>query len=136
MGYSDAEISGLMESFPSTVIDYLRDFRFQEVRDIIETLLYIYVAQNSASSRGEGEGVIEQSCYAYTSGYFSDIGSSVPPGTGRLSGRPPRARRRADCSSEARDWYPGSARRTRDRPVLLAGTVGFVNKTFHQHTPQ
>lgn len=147
MGYSDAEISGLMESFPSTVIEYLRDFRFQEVRDIIETLLYIYVAQNSASSRGEGEGVIEQSCYAYTSGplfALTDIGliESLswhgttlvrPTATGEAIGRDLlKARlRRLDVQGLARETHEIV-------PVLLAGTVkgSFINKTFPSTPPR
>ena len=68
MGYVDTEIPALVESFPPAVVQYLRDFRTLEVRDIVETLLYIHIALNSSSSRGEGEGVVEQSCYAYTSG--------------------------------------------------------------------
>ncbi|WP_243669883.1 hypothetical protein [Methanoculleus chikugoensis] len=86
-GYADAEIPALMESFPPAVTDYLRDFRLQEVRDIVETLLYIYIAQNSASSRG-GEGGRAWSNRAVTptrpgrslhSGRSAS--SSPPPGT-------------------------------------------------------
>ena len=68
MGYTDSRIPALAEPIPPGVIDHLRDFRMQEIRDILETLLYIYIAQNSSSPRGRGEGVVEQSCYAYTSG--------------------------------------------------------------------
>ena len=55
-------------SFPPGVVEYLREFKTQEIRDIVETLLYIYIAQNASPPRGEGTGVVEQSCYAYTSG--------------------------------------------------------------------
>ena len=54
MGYADTGIPALADLFPPAIIDYLQDFRAQEIRDIIETLLYIYIAQNSSSSPGEG----------------------------------------------------------------------------------
>ena len=82
MGYADIEIPALTESFPPAVIDYLRDFRTQEIQDIIETLLYVYIAQNSSSSGRER--VVEQSCYAYTPGPLfalrKSASSALPPG--------------------------------------------------------
>ncbi len=147
MGYVDAEIPALMESFPPAVAGYLRDFRLQEVRDIVETLLYIYIAQNSASSRGEGAGVVEQSCYAYTSGPLfalrqagligsaSSNGTTVltPTATGEAIARPlMEARLRAlDIESLAREIHEVV-------PALLAGTVkgSFVNKTFPSALPR
>ncbi len=147
MGYADAELPTLVESFPPAVIEYLQDFRPQEVRDIVETLLYIYIAQNSASSRGEGEGVIEQSCYAYTSGPLfalaqvnliesaSWYGTTVIEATpaGEAIARPlMEARLQAlDIRGLARDIH-GVV------PALLAGTVkgSFVNKTFPSTLPR
>ncbi len=147
MGYVDAEIPALMESFPPAVAGYLRDFRLQEVRDIIETLLYIYIAQNSASSRGEGAGVVEQSCYAYTSGPLFALrqvglvesaswnGTTVltATATGEAIARPlMEARLRAlDIAGLAREIHEVV-------PALLAGTVkgSFVNKTFPSALPR
>ncbi|WP_067076651.1 ATP-binding protein [Methanoculleus horonobensis] len=146
-GYADAEIPALTESFPSAVTEYLRDFRLQEVRDVIETLLYIYIAQNSASSRGEGAGVVEQSCYAYTSGplfalrqvgliesaswHGTTVLTATP--TGEAIARPlMEARLRAlDIESLAREIHEVV-------PALLAGTVkgSFVNKTFPSTLPR
>ncbi|BBL69313.1 ATP-binding protein [Methanoculleus chikugoensis] len=146
-GYADAEIPALMESFPPAVTDYLRDFRLQEVRDIVETLLYIYIAQNSASSRGEGAGVVEQSCYAYTSGPLFALrqvgliesaswhGMTVlrATATGEAIARPlMEARLRAlDIAGLAREIHEVV-------PALLAGTVkgSFVNKTFPSTLPR
>ncbi|NMC88961.1 MAG: hypothetical protein GYA64_04885, partial [Methanomicrobiales archaeon] len=54
MGYTDSRVPALAEPIPPGVIDHLRDFRMQEIRDILETLLYIYIAQNSSSPRGRG----------------------------------------------------------------------------------
>ncbi|UYU19486.1 MULTISPECIES: ATP-binding protein [Methanoculleus] len=136
-----------MESFPPAVTEYLRDFRLQEVRDIVETLLYIYIAQNSASSRGEGAGVVEQSCYAYTSGPLFALrqvgliesaswhGTTVltATSTGEAIARPlMEARLRAlDIESLAREIHEIV-------PALLAGTVkgSFVNKTFPSTLPR
>lgn len=136
-----------MESFPPAVTEYLRDFRLQEVRDIVETLLYIYIAQNSASSRGEGAGVVEQSCYAYTSGPLFALrqvgliesaswhGTTVltATSTGEAIARPlMEARLRAlDISGLAREIHEIV-------PALLAGTVkgSFVNKTFPSTLPR
>ncbi|MDK2890847.1 MAG: hypothetical protein PWR21_1479 [Methanoculleus sp.] len=147
MGYADAGVRTLVESFPPAVIEYLRDFRLQEVRDIIETLLYIYIAQNSASSRGEGEGVVEQSCYAYTSGPLFALrqvdliesaswhGTTVIRATsaGEAIARPlMEARLRAlDIESLAREIHEVV-------PALLAGTVkgSFINKTFPSALPR
>jgi hypothetical protein len=147
MDYSDAEIPGLVGSFPSTVIEYLRDFRFQEVRDIIETLLYIYIAQNSASCRGEGKGVIEQSCYAHTSGplfALTDIGLIES-----LSWHGTTLIRPTPCGEAiGRDLLEARLRRLNMQvlaretheivPVLLAGTVkgSFINKTFPSTPPR
>lgn len=147
MGYTDTGIPALSESFPPAVIDYLQDFRPQEVRDIIETLLYIHIALNSASSRGEGVGVAEQSCYAYTSGPLFALGevglieSTSRNGTtvirttsaGGAIARPlMEARIRAlDIQDLAREIHEVV-------PVLLAGTVkgSYINKTFPSTLPR
>ena len=147
MGYADAAIPALVESLPPAVIEYLQDFRPQEVRDIIETLLYIYIARNSSSPPGEGEGVVEQSCYAYTSGPLfalaeidliesaSRHGTTVIRATpaGEAIARPlMEARLRAlDIAGLARDIHEVV-------PVLLAGTVrgSYVNKTFPSTLPR
>ncbi len=147
MGYTDTAIPDLSGSFPPAVIEYLQDFRPQEVRDIIETLLYIHVALNSASSRGEGVGVAEQSCYAYTSGPLFALGevglieSSSRNGTtvirttsaGEAIARPlVEARIRAlDIRDLAREIH-GVV------PVLLAGTVkgSYINKTLPSTLPR
>jgi len=147
MGYADTGIPALAESFPPAVINYLRDFRTQEVHDIIETLLYIYIAQNSSSSRGRGEGVVEQSCYAYTSGPLFALrevglidsvswhGTTVIKTTpaGEAIARPlMEARLRAlDIRSLAREIHEVV-------PVLLAGTVkgSYVNKTLPSTLPR
>ncbi len=147
MGYADAGIRTLVESFPPAVIEYLRDFRLQEVHDIVETLLYIYIAQNSASSRGEGEGVVEQSCYAYTSGPLFALrqvdliestswhGTTVIRATsaGEAIARP-----LMEARLQALD-IPRLAREIHEVvPALLAGTVkgSFVNKTFPSTLPR
>jgi len=147
MGYADVAARTLVESFPPPVIEYLQDFRLQEVRDIVETLLYIYIAQNSASSRGEGEGVVEQSCYAYTSGPLFALrqvgliestswhGTTVIRATsaGEAIARPlMEARLRAlDIRGLARDIHEVV-------PALLAGTVkgSYINKTFPSALPR
>nr|WP_300998907.1 ATP-binding protein [Methanoculleus sp.] len=147
MGYADAGVHTLVESFPPAVVEYLRDFRLQEVRDIVETLLYIYIAQNSASSRGEGEGVVEQSCYAYTSGPLFALaqvdliesaswhGTTVIRATsaGEAIARPlMEARLRAlDIRGLAREIHEVV-------PALLAGTVkgSYINKTFPSALPR
>ncbi|WP_292490356.1 ATP-binding protein [Methanoculleus sp. 10] len=147
MGYVDTGLPALVESFPPGVVEYLREFRTQEVRDIIETLLYIYIAQNSSSSRGEGMGVVEQSCYAYTSGplfALAEVGlieSSSRHGTtvvrvtpaGEGIARPlTEARIRAlDLRTLARETHEVV-------PALLAGTVrgSYVNKTFPSSLPR
>jgi len=147
MGYNDAEIPTLVRSFPPAVTRYLQDFRLQEVRDIVETLLYIYIAQNSSSSRGEGVGVVEQSCYAYTSGPLFVLaqaglidsvswhGMKVISATaaGVEIARPlVEARIRAlDIESLAHDIHEVV-------PTLLAGTVrgSYVNKTFPSTLPR
>jgi hypothetical protein len=146
-GYADAEIPALMESFPPAVTEYLRDFRLQEVRDIVETLLYIYIAQNSASSRGEGAGVIEQSCYAYTSGplfalrqvgliesvscHGTTVLTSTPTGEAIARSLMEARLRALDIESLAREIHEVV-------PALLAGTVkgSFVNKTFPSALPR
>ncbi len=147
MGYADAGVRTLVESFPPAVIEYLRDFRLQEVRDIVETLLYIYIAQNSASSRGEGEGVVEQSCYAYTSGPLFALrqvdliastswhGTTVirATSTGEAIARP-----LMEARLQALD-IRGLAREIHEVvPALLAGTVkgSFINKTFPSTLPR
>ena len=147
MGYADAVIPALVESFPPAVVEYLQDFRTQEVRDIVETLLYIYIAQNSSSSRGEGQGVIEQSCYAYTSGPLFVLaqvaliesaswhGTTVIKATpaGEAIARPlMEARIRVlDIRGLAREIHAVV-------PALLAGTVkgSYVNKTFPSSLPR
>jgi hypothetical protein len=147
MGYADTGIPALAESFPPAVINYLGDFRTQEVHDIIETLLYIYIAQNSSSSRGRGEGVVEKSCYAYTSGPLFALrevglidsvswhGTTVIKATpaGEAIARPlMEARLRAlDIRSLACEIHEVV-------PVLLAGTVkgSYVNKTLPSTLPR
>ena len=147
MGYVDTEIPALVESFPPAVVQYLRDFRTLEVRDIVETLLYIHIALNSSSSRGEGEGVVEQSCYAYTSGPLFALahvgliesvswhGTTVIKATpaGEAIARPlMEARIRAlnirDLACEIHGVVP----------ALLAGTVkgSYLNKTFPSTLPR
>ena len=54
MGYTDSRVPALAEPIPPGVIDHLRDFRMQEIRDILETLLYIYIAQEQFVTPGEG----------------------------------------------------------------------------------
>jgi len=147
MGYADAGARTLVESFPPAVTEYLRDFRPQEVRDIVETLLYIYIAQNSASSRGEGVGVVEQSCYAYTSGPLFALvqvgliestswqGTTVIRATsaGEAVARPLVAARlqALDIAGLAREIHEVV-------PALLAGTVkgAYINKTFPSTLPR
>ena len=147
MGYVDTGIPALAELFPPVIINYLRDFRAQEIRDIIETLLYIYIAGNSSSSRGRGGGVAEQSCYAYTSGPLfalrevglidsvSRHGATIVRVTpaGEAVARPlMEARLRAlDIRSLAREIHEVV-------PVLLAGTVrgSYVNKTLPSTLPR
>jgi hypothetical protein len=147
MGYADAGIPTLVGSFSPAVTEYLRDFRPQEVRDIVETLLYIYIAQNSASSRGEGVGVVEQSCYAYTSGplfalaQVSLIESASWHGTTVIratSAGEAIARPLMEARLQALD-IPGLACEIHEVvPALLAGTVkgSFVNKTFPSALPR
>ncbi|WOX56232.1 MULTISPECIES: ATP-binding protein [unclassified Methanoculleus] len=147
MGYADTETPALVRSFPPAVTESLRDFRVQEVRDIVETLLYIYIAQNSASSRGEGEGVVEQSCYAYTSGpLFAlaqvDLIRSVSwQGTTVIRATPAGeaiARPLVEARIRALD-IPALAHEINEVvPVLLAGTVkgSYVNKTFPSALPR
>ena len=147
MGYVDTGLPALVESFPPGVVEYLREFRTQEVRDIIETLLYIYIAQNSSSSRGEGMGVVEQSCYAYTSGplfALAEVGlieSSSRHGTTVVRVTPAGegiARPLTEARIRALDLR-ALARETHEVvPALLAGTVrgSYVNKTFPSSLPR
>ncbi|CVK32985.1 protein of unknown function [Methanoculleus bourgensis] len=94
MGYADTGIPALAESFPPAVINYLRDFRTQEVHDIIETLLYIYIAQNSSSSRGRGKAwskrVVTRIHRDRSSRSGKSASSTPSPGTARRSSRRPR----------------------------------------------
>ncbi|MBP7410791.1 MAG: ATP-binding protein [Methanoculleus sp.] len=147
MGYVDTGLPALVESFPPGVVEYLQEFRTQEVRDIIETLLYIYIAQNSSSSRGEGMGVVEQSCYAYTSGplfALAEVGlieSSSRHGTTVVRVTPAGegiARPLTEARIRALDLR-ALARETHEVvPALLAGTVrgSYVNKTFPSSLPR
>ncbi len=68
MYFPDTDIPTLAGAFPSSVTEYLRECPVPETRDIIETLLYVYIAENSCYRNGKGQGVVEQSCFAYTSG--------------------------------------------------------------------
>ncbi len=147
MGYTDAGVPALAESFPPAVVEYLQDFRTQEVRDIVETLLYIYIAQNSSSSRGEGQGVIEQSCYAYTSGplfVLAQVGlieSASWHGTTVIKATPAGeaiARPLMEARIRVLD-IRGLAHEIHGVvPALLAGTVkgSYVNKTFPSSLPR
>ncbi len=147
MGYADAVVPALAESVPPGVIDCLRDFRMQEIRDIIETLLYIYIAQNSSSPRGRGEGVVEQSCYAYTSGPLVALREA-----GLIDSAPWRGTTvvRVTPAGEAIAWPLMEARLqaldimdlAREIheivPILLAGTVkgSYINKTLPSALPE
>ncbi|HOB18878.1 MAG TPA: ATP-binding protein [Candidatus Methanoculleus thermohydrogenotrophicum] len=147
MGYADIEIPALTESFPPAVIDYLRDFRTQEIHDIIETLLYVYIAQNSSSSRGKGRGVVEQSCYAYTPGplfALREVGlidSTSWQGATMIRATPAGeaiARPLMEARLRALD-IRGLTREIHEVvPVLLAGTVkgSYVNKTLPSTLPR
>lgn len=147
MGYADTTVSSLAESFSQEITDYLQGFRTQEVRDIIETLIYIYIAQNSSSSSGEERGVVEQSCYAYTSGplfALKEVGliSSVSrhgqtivavTQAGEAIARPLMEARLLALDIE------GLAREIHEIvPILLAGTVKgrYVNKIFPSTLPR
>ena len=147
MGYTDSRIPALAEPIPPGVIDHLRDFRMQEIRDILETLLYIYIAQNSSSPRGRGEGVVEQSCYAYTSGPLVAlreaglIDSVSRRGTTIIKTTPAGkaiARPLMEARLQALDIM-GLAREIHEIvPILLAGTVKgpYVNKTLPSALPE
>ncbi|NLA37786.1 MAG: ATP-binding protein, partial [Methanomicrobiales archaeon] len=146
MGYADTGIPALAELFPPAIIDYLRDFRVKEVHDIIETLLYIYIAQSSSPSPGSLGGIAEQSCYAYTSGPLfalmeaglidsvSRHGTTIITTTaiGELIARPlTEARIRAlDIQDLAHDIHAAV-------PALLAATVkgSYINKTLPSTLP-
>lgn len=147
MGYADTGIPALADLFPPAIIDYLQDFRAQEIRDIIETLLYIYIAQNSSSSRGRGEGVAEQSCYAYTSGplfALREVGliDSVSRHGMTIVRVTPAGEAVARPLMEARLQaldIPSLAHEIHEVvPVLLAGTVrgSYVNKTLPSTLPR
>jgi len=147
MGYPDTAIPALVESLSPAVTNYLRDFRQQEIRDIIETLLYIYIARNSTSSRGDGMGVVEQSCYAYTSGplfALTEVGfieSTSWHGTAVINATPSGeviARPLMETRLQALD-IAGLARDIHEIvPALLAGTVrgSYINKTFPSTLPR
>jgi len=134
-------------SFPPGVVEYLREFKTQEIRDIVETLLYIYIAQNASPPRGEGTGVVEQSCYAYTSGplfVLAEVGlieSSSRHATTLVRVTPAGeaiARPLAEARIQTLD-LGAIARETHEIvPVLLAGTVrgSYVNKTFPSSLPR
>jgi len=147
MNYADTDVPVLTEAFPPAIVEYFRDFRVQEIRDIIETLLYIYVAQNSCYQHGKGQGVVEQSCFAYTSGPLFALkqlglieetswhGMTVIRTTaaGERIARPLMQTRirTLDIEILVRDTHPIV-------PVLLAGTVkgSYVNKTFPSSLPR
>ncbi len=147
MGYADTVVPTLTEPFPPNIVHYLREFKTQEIREIVETLLYIYIAQNTSSSRGEEMGVVEQSCYAYTSGplfALAEVGlieSSSRHGTTMVRVTPAGegiARPLTEARIRALDLGE-LARKTHEAvPALLAGTVrGFyVNKTFPSSLPR
>jgi len=147
MGYVDTEIPALVESFPPAVVEYLGDFRTLEVRDIVETLLYIHIALNSSSSRGEGAGVVEQSCYAYTSGplfALAEVGliESVSwHGTTVIKATPAGealARPLMEARIRALDIRDLAGEIHGVVPALLAGTVkgSYLNKTFPSTLPR
>ena len=147
MGYADTGLPALVESFPPGIIEYLREFRAQETRDIIETLLYIYIAQNVSSSRGEGMGVVEQSCYAYTSGPLFALAevelieSSSRHGTTMVRVTPTGegiARPLMEARIRALDLRALAKETHEVVPALLAGTVrgSYVNKTFPSSLPR
>jgi hypothetical protein len=146
MNYADADLPALLEAFPPSITEYLKEFRATEVRDIIETLLYIYIARSSCSHQGRGEGVVEQSCYAYTSGPLFALrhlgliecsswhGMTVVKTTSA-------GERIAQPLMEVRIGTLDIGRLAHDIhqivPVLLAGTVkgAYVNKTFPAALP-
>ncbi len=146
MHYSETDIPHLTEAFPPAVTEYLADFSVQETRDIVETLLYIYTAQNSCYQHGRGQGVVEQSCFAYTAGplfalkqlalieersWYGMTAIRTTPAGERLAIPLMDARQGAlDIGALVRQIHPVV-------PVLLAGTVkgSYVNKTFPASLP-
>jgi hypothetical protein len=146
MNYVDTDIPALAEAFPPAIAEYLKDFRTAEIRDIIETLLYIYIARDTSSHQGRGEGVVEQSCYAYTSGplfalkHLGLIACTSWHGMTVLK-TTPAGEQIAQPLIEARIVALDICRLARDVhqivPVLLAGTVkgSYVNKTFPAALP-
>ncbi len=146
MHYSETDIPYLTEAFPPAVTEYLADFSVQETRDIVETLLYIYTAQNSCYQHGRGQGVVEQSCFAYTAGplfalkqlalieersWYGMTAIRTTPAGERLAIPLMDARQRSlDIGALVRHIHPVV-------PTLLAGTVkgSYVNKTFPASLP-
>ncbi|WP_301664092.1 ATP-binding protein [Methanoculleus frigidifontis] len=147
MHYSETDIPRLTEAFPPAVTEYLEDFSVQEIRDIVETLLYVYIAQNSCYQQGRGQGVVEQSCFAYTAGPLFALrevglieerswhGMTIIRITaaGERVALPLMDARHRDLEIDTLVRYIHPA-----VPILLAGTVkgSYVNKTFPASLPE
>jgi len=147
MNYPDAAIPTLEKAFPPVIVDFLGGFTAPEVRDIIETLLYVYTAQNSYCEHGKGLGVAEQSCFAYTPGplfalkQFGLIEQDTLAGTTILR-TTPHGLKISRPLMEARAGLLAESGKLFDIPpivtILLADNVtgAYVKKTFPAAPPR
>jgi len=146
MGYAGFEIPALLDAFPEA-IGGLRHCRPAEIRDSLETLLYIYTAQNISCLQGRGQGVAEQSCFAYTSGPLVTLlqlglieeerwpgvtAVRTTPAGERISRPLMEARVRALRTEDLLAEIPVIV------PILMAGNTsgGYVNKAFPASLPR
>lgn len=147
MYFPDTDLPTLAGAFPPSVTEYLRECPVSETRDIIETLLYVYIAENSCYRNGRGQGVVEQSCFAYTSGPLFTLKQLDLVKEGKFYGMTvirttPAGERIAAplMSSRLTGIDIGELAECTHTivPVLLAGTVkgSYVNKTFPASLPK
>ncbi|HZD42636.1 MAG TPA: hypothetical protein VE134_01125, partial [Methanomicrobiales archaeon] len=56
MGYSPADSADILQIFSPSARDFLSFFNKSEIMEILEALLFIYIAENSHTTNGRGDG--------------------------------------------------------------------------------
>ncbi|MDI6877493.1 MAG: DUF853 family protein [Methanomicrobiales archaeon] len=62
MGYSPEDSADILQQLSPNVRDYLSYFNRSEIQGIIEALIFVYIAKNSHTTDGTGDGACERCC--------------------------------------------------------------------------
>ncbi len=62
MGYSPEDSADILQQLSPNVREYLSFFNRSEIQGIVEALLFVYIAKNSHTTDGMGDGACERCC--------------------------------------------------------------------------